>query len=94
MLHVYILVCSDGSFYVGYTTDVQRRLESHNDGTGARHTRDHRPIRLAYSEFHPTRTAAMRRERQIKGWSHAKKEALIRKDYDRLRSLARRGSRG
>ena len=93
MFHVYILVCSDGSFYVGHTNDLSQRLAAHNAGTAAQHTRDHRPVRIAYSEPHPTRIAAMQRERQIKGWTRSKKEALIEGDVDRLHSLARSGQR-
>jgi len=94
MFFVYILVCSDGSFYVGHTNDLRQRLESHNAGTAADHTRNRRSVRLAYSESQPTRVTAIQRERQLKGWTRAKKEALIQGDLNRLHSLARGGRRG
>ena len=74
MHHIYILHCADGSYYVGYTANLPRRLQAHTAGSAARHTRDHAPVLLVYSEQFPARTAAVRRERQIKGWTRAKKE--------------------
>ena len=77
MFHVYVLGCSDGSFYVGVTDDVQRRVQEHNDGKGADWTGARRPVRLVWSEPHPTLAAARRRENQLKRWSHTKKAALV-----------------
>jgi putative endonuclease len=74
---VYILECSDGSLYTGWTTDVATRLATHNAGRGGRYTRSRRPVRLCYWERHPNRTAAMRREHQIKQWRRHRKLALI-----------------
>jgi putative endonuclease len=91
MFFVYILTCSDGSFYVGHAQDIKRRLDDHNAARGAMFTFRRRPVRLAYAEAHETETSAVQRERQIKGWTRAKKEALIRGDLDRLRRLSRRG---
>ena len=76
MFYVYILRCSDNSLYVGHTTDVEARLDAHNLGLGAAHTYKRLPVKLVYFEPHDTRTAAVRRERQLKGWSRKKKEAL------------------
>jgi predicted GIY-YIG superfamily endonuclease len=90
MFFVYILACSDASYYVGHTHDVARRLEAHAAGIAAAFTRERRPVRLVYCESQPTREAAVRRERQIKGWTRAKKEALIRGDLAGLHSLSRR----
>ncbi len=90
MFFVYILLCSDGSFYVGQTRKPARRLARHGDGTAAAFTRDRRPVRLVWTEAHHDRTAATRRERQIKGWSHAKKGALIRRDLRLLQALSKR----
>ena len=73
----YILVCADGSYYTGWTTDPARRERQHNRGVGARYTSTRRPVRLAYLEPQPNRSAAMRRERQIKTLSRSKKTALI-----------------
>ena len=74
--YCYILECCDGSFYTGWTTDPQRREKQHNNGTGARYTRMHRPVRLVYIETLPDRKTAMRREAAIKNYSHNQKEKL------------------
>lgn len=87
---VYILRCADGSLYVGHTTDLQDRVKVHNDGRGATWTACRRPVELAYHEPAANETGAIRRELQIKGWTHAKKLALIRGDRAALKSLARR----
>jgi putative endonuclease len=76
--YCYILACSDGSFYTGWTTDPERRVRQHNCGTGARYTRCRRPVRLAYVEEHPDRSSAMRREYKIKQMGRKAKEKLIR----------------
>ena len=90
MYHVYILRCSDNSLYVGHTANVEARLRAHNMGLGAAHTFKRRPVQLLFAEAHPTRLAAIRRERQLKGWTRGKKEALIRGDLARLRALGKR----
>jgi putative endonuclease len=87
--HVYILHCSDDSLYVGLTHDLEGRERSHNEGHGARHTLSRRPVRVVYSEPFDTLEAAARRERQIKGWSRVKKDALISGNTDRLKMLSR-----
>ncbi|MEA3346397.1 MAG: GIY-YIG nuclease family protein [Chloroflexota bacterium] len=73
----YILRCSDGTLYTGWTTDLERRVAEHNAGRGARYTRGRRPVRLVYREEHPTSTEAQRRERAIKKLSRREKLALI-----------------
>lgn len=75
--HVYIVECSDGSYYTGYTTDVERRVEEHNEGDGAKYTRGRRPVELVYTETFETQSAAMRREHDIKGLRRSAKEVLI-----------------
>jgi len=75
--YVYIVECSDGTFYTGWTRRVRARLRAHNAGRGARYTRGRRPVRLRYWEQHPSRAAAMRRERAIKRFPRARKLALI-----------------
>ena len=90
MYHVYILRCSDSSLYVGYTTDIEARIRAHNLGRGAAHTFKRRPVRLVYSEPHPMRLAAVRREHQLKHWTRAKKEALIRGNLALLKRLSKR----
>jgi len=88
MYFVYILRCADGSLYVGQTTNIKNRIETHNAGKGAAFTSKRRPVALVYMEGHETRPDAVRRERQLKRWTRKKKEALIRGDFDRLRALS------
>lgn len=79
MPYVYILRCRDGSLYAGWTTDVQARLARHVDGKAAKYTRSRRPVTLVYSERHKSKRAALKREREIKGWTRARKVALVEK---------------
>jgi putative endonuclease len=74
----YILECSDGTYYTGWTTDPQRRLRQHSRGIGARYTRDRRPVCLVYVEEQPDRSSAMKRELQIKRMKHTGKEKLVK----------------
>ena len=74
--HVYILLCCDGSFYTGYTKDLDTRTKLHQNGNGARYTRTHKPEKLAYYETYETRCKAMKREREIKKLSHQQKSDL------------------
>lgn len=74
---VYMLRCGDGSLYTGCTTDVARRLKAHQSGKGAKYTRSHGPVTLAYEERAEDRSAALRREAAIKKLSRAEKEKLI-----------------
>jgi predicted GIY-YIG superfamily endonuclease len=90
LFFVYILRCADGSLYVGHTTDLQQRVKVHNDGAGAAWTACRRPVELVYSERALDECRAVRRESQLKGWTHAKKLALIRGDFTALKTLARR----
>jgi len=73
----YIVECVDGSLYTGWARNVQARVKTHNAGRGARYTRSRRPVRLRYWERHADQATAMRRERQLKTWSRARKLALI-----------------
>ena len=77
--YCYILECSDGSYYTGWSTDPERRLIQHNRGAGARYTRSRRPVRLVYVEELPDKVAALKRERAIKALKRAKKQELIKK---------------
>lgn len=77
--YVYLLLCDDGSYYTGYTKNVESRLEQHWKGHGARYTKMHRPKRVIYIEEFKTRRAVMRRERQIKALTHEQKRELARK---------------
>ena len=74
--HVYIVECSDGSLYTGYTTDVERRVAEHNAGTGAKYTRGRTPVELRHTETFDSKGAALSREHEIKGLSRGRKEQL------------------
>ena len=73
---VYAVRCRDGSIYTGVTTDLARRVKTHNAGKGGAYTRSRKPVRLVFREAHPTQSSALKREAQIKGWSRARKSAL------------------
>jgi putative endonuclease len=75
--YVYILLCDDGSFYTGYTKNIDARTRLHANGKGARYTRMHKPERVAYVEFFGSRAKAMKREREIKKMTHRQKLTLI-----------------
>ena len=77
MWYLYILRCGDGTFYTGITTDVERRLEEHRQGRGAKYTRGRGPLELAYQEGCGTHSEALKREAAIKKLSREKKEQLI-----------------
>lgn len=88
---LYILSCADGSLYTGTTrADLDTRIAQHNAGTFGGYTAQRLPVELVYSEHFKQIVDAIAAERRIKGWSRAKKEALIAGDFSRLRSLARR----
>ena len=74
---VYILKCSDNSYYVGHTENLEARLKLHNSGKGSKHTAKYRPVSIVYQEPASSKQMAMKRETQIKHWSRAKKEALL-----------------
>ena len=75
--YVYILKCSDGSLYCGITNDRERRLARHNSGTGAKYTRSRRPVEMVYSEEAVDKSAALKREIEIKKLSRSEKLTLI-----------------
>ena len=78
MNYTYILRCSDGTLYTGWTNDLEKRIASHNDGTGGKYTRARRPVELVYKEVFETKQEAMSREWQIKHMSRADKEKIIK----------------
>lgn len=88
--YAYLLRCADGSYYAGHTEDLEARLAQHQDGSIPGYTQKRRPVTLVWSEHFPERDEALAAERQIKGWSRAKKEALIAGDWDAVRALARK----
>jgi putative endonuclease len=73
MFFVYILLCQDGSFYTGITTNLSQRLLDHKNGKGGAYTRSHKPIKFIYTEELPDKSSALKREHQIKSWSRQKK---------------------
>ncbi|MFW6380911.1 MAG: GIY-YIG nuclease family protein [Bacillota bacterium] len=78
MHYTYIVECSDGSLYTGYTTDIERRLQEHNQQQGAKYTRGRAPVTLKYSEGFSSRSRAMQREYQVKQLSREDKLELIK----------------
>ena len=90
MFYTYIVRCADGTLYVGHTEDLASRERIHNDGKGAKYTAARRPVRMVYAEEHASMESAIARERQLKGWSREKKEALIRDDRAALDYLSHR----
>ena len=88
--YTYMLRCSDGHYYVGHTDDLDARIAQHQAGTVPGYTEKRRPVTLVWSERFPERDQAFAAERQIKGWSRAKKEALIRGDWEALPLLAKK----
>ena len=87
MPYAYLVQCADGSYYAGWTTDVEARVRAHNEGRGARYTSGRRPVRLVYWEAQPTRSAAQRREATLRRLSHAEKAALAASFKSSQRSL-------
>ena len=81
MNYTYIVRCKDETFYCGWTNNLEKRIASHNQGTGAKYTRNRRPVELVYYEAFDTKEAAMRREYEIKHMSRNQKIALIDKNW-------------
>lgn len=77
MHYVYVVACDDDSLYTGYTTDVDRRVAEHNDGTGAKYTRSRRPVELVHVERYGSKSMAMSREYEVKQLSRRQKERLV-----------------
>ena len=77
MYYTYILECSDKTLYCGYTNDLEKRIDTHNKGEGAKYTASRLPVRMVYFEEFPTRSLAMKRECQIKKLTRGEKLKLI-----------------
>jgi predicted GIY-YIG superfamily endonuclease len=84
----YLLRCGDGSYYAGHTDALEARIGAHQRGRGSDYTARRQPVALVWSQDFPSRIEALEAERRIKGWSRAKKEALIAGDWDRVVQLA------
>lgn len=80
MNYTYIIECNDGTYYTGWTNNLDRRLKAHNDGKGAKYTKTRRPVTLIYYEIFETKEQAMRREYEIKQMNRRQKEKLILKN--------------
>ena len=85
---MYILLCSDGSYYTGSTKDLEKRIEEHQNGNGANHTKKRLPIELVYFEEFERIDLAFYREKQVQKWSRIKKEALIENNKTLLPELS------
>jgi len=90
---VYILQCSDGSYYTGVTSNPARRLEEHQKGVVKGYTHSRRPVKLVWCSEEMDMVSAIENEKRIKGWRREKKEALIRGDFEALVSLSKAYSR-
>src|SRR5260370_23789550 len=88
-IYVYILRCRDASYCVGHTDDIETRMKAHDQGPIECYTRTRFPVRLMFCQEFESRDDAFAKERQLKGWSRAKKEALIKGNSQRLSVLSR-----
>jgi len=94
MFRVYMLQCADDSYYVGHTDSLEKRLAQHQQGTfPTSYTFNRRPVKLVYVQDCGTREEALALERKIKGWSRAKKTALLMNDWNEIARLSRNRQR-
>ena len=87
---VYMLQCADGSYYVGHTDDLEKRISEHKGGQLEGYTSTRRPVRVVFTQDFPSRAEALAAELQIKGWSRKKKVALTSGDWTEVSRLAQR----
>ena len=92
--YTYILRCANDTYYTGHTDDLDRRMAQHSAGEASAYTARHRPVELVWSASFDRREYAFELERRLKGWGQAKKDALIRGEFDALPALARGRGRG
>lgn len=85
---MYVLECSDGSYYTGSTNNLELRMNQHQNGAGANHTKKRLPVKLVYFEEFDSVEQAFYREKQVQGWNKKKKEALINSKHDCLPELS------
>jgi predicted GIY-YIG superfamily endonuclease len=88
--HVYILQCNDGSYYTGRTDDLERRIAEHQAGVFPGYTSTRLPVHLVHAEAIATRAEALAAEQKIKGWTRAKKKALIAGNWCKIGELAKK----
>ena len=86
--YLYILECSDGTYYTGSTKNIDHRLWQHQNGHGANYTKKRRPVELVFLEEFEKVDIAFEKEKQVQGWSRKKKQALIMGDYNKLPELS------
>lgn len=89
---MYILKCCDGTYYTGSTKNLEERINSHKNGTGANYTKKRLPVELVYVEEHDTISAAFEREKKIQNWSRMKKEALIKGGKINLKTATKKSN--
>lgn len=88
-MYIYIVKCSDNSYYTGVTNDIERRIAEHNSGEDENaYIFNRRPVKLVFCELLINPKEAIELEKQIKGWTRKKKEALIQRNWERLKELA------
>lgn len=87
--YVYILECANNKYYIGSTNNLHLRLQEHETEGGAQYCKIHHPFKLVCTEEYDRMDKAFEREQQLKKWSHAKKEVLIKGDFDTLKRLSR-----
>jgi putative endonuclease len=92
MFWIYILQCADGSYYTGHTDNLEKRIREHDFGTFECYTKTRLPIKLVYQQACQTREECLRAEQRVKGWSRAKKAAMVRGDWAEVSRLARNKS--
>ncbi len=88
--HLYILRCSDGSYYTGHTDNIEKRISQHKMGFGDSYVSSRLPIQVVFASAFNTRYEALEMEQRIKKWSRSKKEALIRGDWQSLVKLSKK----
>ncbi len=88
MPYMYILECADGTYYTGSTWNLEKRFWQHQNGQGANYTKKRLPVKVVYSEEFERVEDAFHREKQVQGWSHKKKLALIERNAQKLHELA------
>jgi tRNA/rRNA methyltransferase len=88
--YVYMLKCSDNSYYIGHTRDLEARFAEHNNMQGGRYTSSRLPTQMVFAQEFATQNDAFAIERQIKGWTRDKKEALISKDWNLIKNLSKK----
>lgn len=88
MPFIYILECADGTYYTGSTRSMEKRFWEHSNFKGANYTKKRQPLKLVFCEEFERMDEAFYREKQVQGWSHAKKKALIDKNFKLIHELA------